>query len=442
MFTEICVPDVRNPISLAKLILDKSKQPLSLRRVSPNALVGEGAKLFAQEHGIPIVPNEYMISKNAGDRFLRWQEDLKRAETRTVEEAISTKVIEARPVLNPTVGSSVEPTSKLHLTKHIQQRDHLAAILTGTWNEGQPDSPYRDSPSSLDYTDLVELSNQFLSIESTNEGQSPAQKRPRLKGYKTSNTVPTSTVTRFAASGLTVTPTTEPGHDGYTSPNLKKAIAFEATPSSNSNSLGVSRPETLKRPLDLDKGDDIITDTVGAIAIDDNGNIAAGSSSGGIGMKHRGRLGPAALVGVGTAVVPCHPSDGNAVSVAAVTSGTGEHMATTMAAQRCAERIYSNTRCGVRGNSVPEYDEDSIMESFINMDFMNHPGVKNCTSVGAIGVMAVKKTKSGYYLFFGHNTDSFALASFGPRDKQPMCAMSRLTSNLGIARGARKISIP
>src|SRR5690606_15658452 len=45
---------------------------------------------------------------------------------------------------------------------------------------------------------------------------------------------------------------------------------------------------------------DLIVDTVGAVAIDQYGNIAAGSSSGGISMKHAGRVGPAALVGVGT----------------------------------------------------------------------------------------------------------------------------------------------
>ena len=117
---------------------------------------------------------------------------------------------------------------------------------------------------------------------------------------------------------------------------------------------------------------DDITDTVGAIAIDCLGNVAAGSSSGGIGMKHRGRVGPAALVGVGTAVIPIDPTDVQKLSVGTVTSGTGEHMATTMAANTCANRLYTSTRRGKHGSSESTDDETAI-HSFVEKDFMGKP---------------------------------------------------------------------
>ena len=116
--------------------------------------------------------------------------------------------------------------------------------------------------------------------------------------------------------------------------------------------------------------DDHVVDTVGAIAVDCLGNIAAGSSSGGIGMKHRGRMGPAALVGIGTAVVPVRAGDKSKLSVACVTSGTGEHMATTTAANTCAERVYANQKRGSSGNLEFTY-EDEAVRSFIVDDFMS-----------------------------------------------------------------------
>jgi taspase (threonine aspartase 1) len=185
---------------------------------------------------------------------------------------------------------------------------------------------------------------------------------------------------------------------------------------------------------------DRITDTVGAIAIDQSGHIAAGSSSGGIGMKHRGRVGPAALVGIGTAVIPAYANDPDNVAVATVTSGTGEHMATTMASQRCAERIYQGNLRGPEGRDVAEDDENAILENFISSDFLAHPGVQNSSSIGAIGVMTVKKTPGGYYLYFAHNTESFALASMSSNDREPSCVMSRINEGGSrIAHGARKI---
>lgn len=200
-------------------------------------------------------------------------------------------------------------------------------------------------------------------------------------------------------------------------------------------------PQTTRMDYEIHE-EDRITDTVGAIAIDIHGNIAAGSSSGGIGMKHRGRVGPAALVGIGTAVIPADPGDSDSISVAAVTSGTGEHMATTMASQKCAERLYHGTKRSTGGMDVKEDDESAVLEAFVKYDFLDHPGVKHSTSVGAIGAMAVKKTPKGYYLYFAHNTDSFALASMGGGDRDPHCVMSRLAEgSTGVAQGARKVRV-
>lgn len=114
---------------------------------------------------------------------------------------------------------------------------------------------------------------------------------------------------------------------------------------------------------------DNITDTIGAIAIDSYGRIAAGSSSGGIGMKHKGRIGPAALIGIGTAVIPVDAVDPEQTSVAVVTSGTGEHIATTLAASTCANRIYFSDRKDENGLTENVTEEEAI-KSMIDKDFL------------------------------------------------------------------------
>ncbi|KAI1297817.1 nucleophile aminohydrolase [Xylaria venustula] len=414
------VPNVKNPISLARMILESSNKPLSLRRVPPNLLVCEGARDFASDSGMELVANDSLISKNARDRFVRWQDDLRRAESRDIQMLSST-----RGQTPPQYGQD-------------PHKEHINAILTGTWNEGQPDSPASASPRSSTPQNLPSPS----SAETTQTSPKPTSERSPLSflGASLAHTrqrfLPThgddDTDDRTSPARSYMSP-----HDGASDERdtIVPALPRPYAP----------RPPLSRRALNssYDKStedEDLITDTVGAIAIDQMGHIAAGSSSGGIGMKHRGRIGPAALVGVGTAVVPADSNDVDAVTVAAVTSGTGEHMATTMASQRCAERIYQGSARGPDGRDRPEDDENAILESFIVNDFLGHPGVRESTSTGAIGVMAVKKTPVGYYLYFAHNTESFALASMGSNDQSPSCVMSRIhEGGSNIAQGARKI---
>ncbi|KAG5955040.1 hypothetical protein E4U58_007295 [Claviceps cyperi] len=484
------VPNIRNPISLAKLILDTSSQPLSLRRVPPNALVGQGARVFAEEHGMITCANEYLVSKNSRDRFFRWQEDLLRAEEKMQHVRAS---LASQAALPPAACVPCQYDTAPAVDSHeVFPRDHLAAIVAGTWNEGQPDSPYagsiapdvmitQDTPMSLhprtaspfasactsrskspDPNQFQYLASKGVAenrrVASSSRGKrqedhedyhSKGQSLPEISERKASNPI------------IQTAPTYLPG-DGALSPKKSSRVSRDGVskkPSQNPPKISGLRgskrplhdtgPQTLveegswakRQGLLARRDDDKITDTIGAIAIDGRGRIAAGSSSGGIGMKHRGRLGPAALVGIGTAVVPCADDDEDGTTVAAVTSGTGEHMATTMASQRCAERIYRGTRRVPGGGEVRDDDEDAVMESFIAQDFMRHPGVKGCSSQGAIGVMVVKKIRTGYYLYFAHNTDSFALASMGALEREPRCTMSRLPEGAQIAKGGRKMRI-
>ncbi|KAK4181153.1 nucleophile aminohydrolase [Triangularia setosa] len=458
---------VQNPISLAKLILDASSLPLSLRRVPPNILVGEGAKEFGIEHGMPEVPNEQLVSKNAKDRYNRWNEDLKRAEVKLhASNHFSNRFAE-----RPSPGDyeqAADPAGQ------CSGGDHTNAILTGTWNEGQPDSPYnggsplgengspagtaattaRSTPSNSSKvssnTTRAPNTNPLSYISAAFQGRSrPAQKRPKVRKSVSDDAV--AFLAPFTGTDKTPSPAAS-AHDGSVSAGESDrsddsddsdACGYDSADDGKSKKEEKLPLPTLagtKRSRELDSDDeDVITDTVGAIAIDNKGHIAAGSSSGGIGMKHRGRIGPAALVGIGTAVVPEDPKDEMATSVAAVTSGTGEHMATSIASAKCAERLFQSTRRGPGGQDIEELDESATMESFIVKDFMGHPGVRHQPSAGAIGVMAVKKDRSGIYFYFAHNTDSFALCSMASTDQQPMCVMSRLSQARGVAQGARRV---
>uniref|UniRef100_A0A8C4D8T5 Threonine aspartase 1 n=1 Tax=Dicentrarchus labrax TaxID=13489 RepID=A0A8C4D8T5_DICLA len=80
-------------------------------------------------------------------------------------------------------------------------------------------------------------------------------------------------------------------------------------------------------------------DTVGAVVVDLEGNVAAAVSSGGLAMKHPGRVGQAAHYGCGCwAENACNM---NPYSTAVSTSGCGEHLIRTMLARECSAAMQS-----------------------------------------------------------------------------------------------------
>lgn len=384
------IAEIRNPISLARIVLEASTKPLSLHRVPPNLLVGPGATDFAYSNGVPILPHDFLISPPARERWLRWRHDLQAAQQKEIEDLEQRMEVERQNELHAT--STGHPAGIHSATQLITPSPSVEPNMPGNRSFDANAARNLDPTSIADGSDStrgIQASHGPAPNADTNSYQTdsgededceymddtlPWEGQPPefLTGYHSSapgpkaSPIPTSS-SDMRPSGSSAT-TLQVPLLSIPTPNTGIDHGSHAEAADSQFGPQMSKPESFDNDGRKDNYDDI-TDTVGAIAVDCYGNIAAGSSSGGIGMKHRGRVGPAALVGVGTAVIPVDPSDPDKTCVATVTSGTGEHMATTMAASTCASRIYYSQRRGEAG-VFEDVTEDEAMKAMIEVDFM------------------------------------------------------------------------
>src|ERR1700761_1543219 len=107
---------VKNPIAVARLVLDESTKPLSLQRVPPNLLVGAGATEYAADRGIPILPPDYLISHGAKDRWNRWQGDLQKVHDEVAQTEAQTQQTAEGAQQDDWVAASEAPITPLSPT--------------------------------------------------------------------------------------------------------------------------------------------------------------------------------------------------------------------------------------------------------------------------------------------------------------------------------------
>jgi len=110
-------------------------------------------------------------------------------------------------------------------------------------------------------------------------------------------------------------------------------------------------------------------DTVGAVALDRNGNIAAATSTGGTLNKAPGRLGDSSLIGCG-----CYA---NNESAAVSTTGWGEPIMKLVLAKWTADRI--------QAGNLPEWSAQEAM-NYLQQRLNGHGGIIVLNPEGHIGI--------------------------------------------------------
>jgi beta-aspartyl-peptidase (threonine type) len=128
-------------------------------------------------------------------------------------------------------------------------------------------------------------------------------------------------------------------------------------------------------------------DTVGAVALDRDGNIAASTSTGGTLNKAPGRLGDSSLIGCG-----CYADN---LSAAASTTGWGEPIMKLVLAKWAADRVESG--------SLPEWVAQEAM-NYLKQRLNGHGGIILLDAQGRFGI--------------AHNTPRMALALRGRQKEE------------------------
>uniref|UniRef100_A0A8K9WMP8 Threonine aspartase 1 n=1 Tax=Oncorhynchus mykiss TaxID=8022 RepID=A0A8K9WMP8_ONCMY len=171
----------------------------------------------------------------------------------------------------------------------------------------------------------------------------------------------------------------------------------------------------------LENGSGLL-DTVGAIVVDREGNVAAAVSSGGLAMKHPGRVGQAAHHGCGCWAE--NTSTLNPYSTAVSTSGCGEHLIRTMLARECSSAM----QCEDAHQALLE----AMQNKFISSPFL---ASEDCVLGGVIVLRCCRCSDAQpspdiqailVEFLWSHTTESMCVGYMSAQDGKAKTHISRL----------------
>ncbi|VVC94052.1 unnamed protein product [Leptidea sinapis] len=169
-------------------------------------------------------------------------------------------------------------------------------------------------------------------------------------------------------------------------------------------------------------------DTVGAICVDSYGVVAAGASSGGVALKHEGRVGQAASFGSGVWASMSRNED--ILSVASCTSGCGEHLIRTQLAKNSAESLLESSPILGLNKCLKE----KFIESPYLWDIPERLG-------GTLALTFNSKSGDGE-LLWGHTTNTMCIGYMSTEIAKPKCIISYLPMKIQTGKKAVVSGLP
>ncbi|XP_071478538.1 threonine aspartase 1-like [Diadema antillarum] len=160
--------------------------------------------------------------------------------------------------------------------------------------------------------------------------------------------------------------------------------------------------------------EDAMQDTVGAVCMDSHGHTASAVSSGGIVLKHPGRIGHAVMFGCGC-WAQSHRQSSMGVNAACSTSGCGEQLMRCCLARACCQAVIDGD------------DPSAAVSSVFQKQFLKSPllGDDSPRLGGALTLQCGDDTSKSELLWI-HSTESMCVGYMDTGLTRPKMVISRL----------------